>query len=121
MPRMGLGRILVCQTPPPPPGPLYIPDGKQANSVCLATAQLSSLISNTGTDFSSAIEALPYSSFDPRGQYASVREAVRVAATGEEVKVYQVGIGGARVEYYVLGLDGKGRRVVGLRARAVES
>lgn len=52
-----------------------------------------------------------------------MREAVRAAAAGgeEDVKVYRVETGSARVEYYVLGLDVKGRRVVGLRARAVES
>lgn len=55
-----------------------------------------------------------------------MREAVRAAAAAcagaeEDVKVYRVETGGARVEYYVLGLDVKGGRVVGLRARAVES
>lgn len=64
---------------------------------------------------------MSFSSFDPRGQYTGVRDGVRDAGDGGEVRVYRVETGGARVEYFVLGLEkGKGR-VVGVRARAVES
>lgn len=38
-----------------------------------------------------------------------------------EIKVYRVETGTSRVEYFVLGLDREGGRIVGLRARAVES
>ncbi|KAK2771823.1 hypothetical protein FQN53_004884 [Emmonsiellopsis sp. PD_33] len=73
------------------------------------------------------ISTLPPSSFDPRGQYGDVIRAVQAAVSdsnsGEaEVKVYRVQLGQTRVEYFVVGLDGgDGGRVVGVRARAVES
>lgn len=79
---------------------------------------LSRLIS-TGPALS--IEELSYSSFDPRGQYSGVREKVRDAAGGADVRVYRVETGGARAEYFVLGLEKGHGRVVGVRARAVES
>lgn len=50
-----------------------------------------------------------------------MRDRVRDAGEGGEVRVYRVETGGARVEYFVLGLEKEGGRVVGVRARAVES
>lgn len=38
-----------------------------------------------------------------------------------EVKVFRVHHGRSRAEYYVVSLDEKGRRVVGLKAVAVET
>ncbi|KLJ11630.1 hypothetical protein EMPG_13192 [Blastomyces silverae] len=78
------------------------------------------------------ITILTPSSFDPKNQYATVLHAVKTAAggggnaqdmEGVEVKVYRVQMGRTRVEYWVVGLDasGNGGRVVGLRAKAVES
>ncbi|PGG99997.1 hypothetical protein GX51_06013 [Blastomyces parvus] len=78
------------------------------------------------------ITILTPSSFDPKNQYATVLHAVKVAAgggangqdtEGVEVKVYRVQMSRTRVEYWVVGLDGRGNggRVVGLKARAVES
>lgn len=51
-----------------------------------------------------------------------MQDKVRDAAGGDgDVKVYRVETGGARVEYFILGLEkGKGR-LVGVRAKAVES
>lgn len=52
-------------------------------------------------------------------------KAVRAAASGQdenvEVKVYRVDVGSSRVDYFVLGLDTEKGRVVGFRARAVET
>lgn len=52
-------------------------------------------------------------------------KAVRAAASGKdedvEVKVYRVEVGPSRVEYFVLGLDTEQGRVVGFRAKAVET
>lgn len=58
--------------------------------------------------------------FDPQGQYKTVVEAVKKVGEGE-VKVFRVGHGKTRAEYYVVAVDGKGGRVVGLKAKAVES
>lgn len=83
------------------------------------TAQLSHLISPS-TDLSLSITTLSSESFDPRAQYAEVLQAVRAATQESETKVYRVEMG-SRVEYYVLGLERAGARIVGLRARAVET
>lgn len=95
-------------------------------------AQFKSLILSSSTQESSLeVETLPSSSFDPRSQYTTVFNAVRTAADGSEakakkegqpeIKVYRVQHEGARCEYWVLGLEKEGGRLVGLKARAVES
>ena len=40
---------------------------------------------------------------------------------GADVRIYRVQHPGARAEYWVLGLDRKGGRLVGMKAKAVES
>ena len=64
--------------------------------------------------------------FDPKGQYKDVVSAVEKAGGGKgkgEVQVFRVEMGGARVEYWVVKVveEGEERRVVGVRAKAVES
>ena len=66
------------------------------------------------------VEELSWNDFDPRAKYDNVRDAVKTA-TGGEVKVFCVGTGKAKVEYWVVGVDGKDKKVTGVRARAVES
>jgi len=57
--------------------------------------------------------------WDTQGQYKDVVEATREATKGSDVRVYQIGREGARVEYWVVGLaDGK---MLGLKALAIES
>lgn len=41
--------------------------------------------------------------------------------TAVDVKVYRVEIGPSRVEYWVVALDVEGGKLVGLKAKAVES
>ena len=90
---------------------------------------MSGLIS-PNNDLSQAISTLTPSSFDPKNQYSSVFHAVRSAAverdengdqSAVEIKVYQVELSSTKMEYWVLALDGVEGRVVGLRAKAVES
>ncbi|KAF7713507.1 Uncharacterized protein PECH_003326 [Penicillium ucsense] len=91
--------------------------------------QFSSLIS-PDTDLSKAITTLSPSSFDPKNQYSSVLHAVRSAAVEQdtdadqskvEVKVYRVELTSTKLEYWVVALDGAEGRLVGLRAKSVES
>lgn len=90
----------------------------------MIVAQLSSLIA-PDNDLSNNITTLSASSFDPRDQYPSVFKAVRAAASGKdedvEVKVYRVDVGSSWVDYFVLGLETEKGRVVGFRAKAVET
>lgn len=60
------------------------------------------------------------SEFDPRSQYKEVLRAVERAGDGKS-RIYRVGLGKTRIEYYVVGIDNENRRVIGLKARAVES
>jgi hypothetical protein len=91
--------------------------------------QLSDLISPTA-DLSQAISTLTPSSFDPKNQYSAALRAVRSAAverdqdadqSAVEVKVYRVELSSTKLEYLALALDVPEGRVVGLRAKAVES
>lgn len=66
------------------------------------------------------VSTLDTKEFDPKGQYKEVLEAVEKAGDGM-ARVFRVHHGKTRAEYYVVGLDKKGKRVVGLKAKAVES
>ena len=58
--------------------------------------------------------------FDLHREYGEVMAAVEQAGDGKTM-IYRLEHGGTRLEYYVISLDGKGGRVVGLKAKAVES
>ncbi len=58
--------------------------------------------------------------FDPRGQYKDVLEAVEQVGDGK-ARIFKVEHGRTRVEYYVVGLDGEGKKIVGMKATAIES
>ncbi|KAG7008340.1 AP-3 complex subunit sigma [Physcia stellaris] len=68
----------------------------------------------------SEVSTLTTQDFDPKGHYKEVLEAVEKAGDGR-ARVFRVHHGSTRAEYYVVGLDKKGKKVVGLKARAVES
>ncbi|KAJ6100158.1 hypothetical protein N7467_001693 [Penicillium canescens] len=92
-------------------------------------AELASLISESN-DLSRSIESLPLTSFDPKDQYPEVLGAVRAAAAENnpdatqeavELKVYRIEITTTRIEYWILALHAPEKKIVGLRAKAVES
>lgn len=58
--------------------------------------------------------------FDPRGQYKKIVDAVKKAGS-KDVSIFRVEHGSTRAEYYVVSLDKKGGRIVGLKALAIES
>ena len=58
--------------------------------------------------------------FDPRGQYKSIVDAAANAGNGT-CRIYRVERGRARCEYYVVALDERSKKVVGLKAKAVET
>lgn len=60
--------------------------------------------------------------FDPRGQYAEVIALVEKAAGGRDsVTIFRVDGDGARAEYWVVGLEKGGEKLVGLKATSIES
>jgi len=65
------------------------------------------------------ISIMDVQEWDKRGDYKKLVEKIREAVKGSDVRVYRVGLGGTRVEYWVVGLvDG---RLVGAKALAIES
>ena len=58
--------------------------------------------------------------FDPKGDYKEVLQAVEKAGDGK-ARIYRLEMGKSRAEYYVVGFDEQGGKVVGLKAKAVES
>lgn len=71
-------------------------------------------------DHQADVSTLSAAEFDPRGNYKEVMDSVRQAGGGE-VRVFRVQHGKTRAEYYVISVDAKGSRIVGLKAKAVES
>lgn len=65
--------------------------------------------------------------FDPRHDYDDVVEAVKSAAEtagrggGAMTRVYHVQHGTTRAEYYVVALDKSQKRIIGVKAKAIES
>ncbi len=66
------------------------------------------------------ISTLALEEFDPKGQYKEVVEAVHSSGDGE-FRIYRVEHGRTRAEYYIIRLDKRGQRVLGLKAKAVET
>jgi len=59
--------------------------------------------------------------FDPRNQYGEVVDAVKKAGTTGQVEVFRVELDRARCEYWVVSVDEKHKRVIGMKVAAVES
>lgn len=80
-----------------------------------STDELAQLIGYDG-DFAT----ISQKEFDPQGQYTTVVDAVQ-QASGGDVAFFRAEHGTTRVEYYIIGLDKEGGKIVGLKALAVES
>lgn len=68
---------------------------------------------------SAEVEIIDIGEWDIQGQYKDVVEAVRAATKGSDVRVYRIAKDGARVEYWVVGVEAG--KLVGAKALAVES
>ncbi|KAJ4254936.1 hypothetical protein NW762_009734 [Fusarium torreyae] len=80
--------------------------------------EFAKLINHSSPD-SPDIEILDPLTWDSRGQYTDVIEAVREASQGNDVRVYQVSRDATRTEYWVVShTDGK---LIGAKALSVES
>lgn len=58
--------------------------------------------------------------FDSERKYEAALDAVREAGDGS-AWIFRVELGRTRVEYYIVSQDKKSKRVVGLKAKSVES
>ncbi|OCK85716.1 hypothetical protein K432DRAFT_286185 [Lepidopterella palustris CBS 459.81] len=68
----------------------------------------------------SDVSSISQTEFDPKGQYKSIIDAVKRAGS-DDVRIFRVEHGSTRAEYYVVSLDTKEGRIVGMKALAVES
>lgn len=66
------------------------------------------------------VSTLSWDDFDPKGQYKDILQAVEQVGDGK-ARIFRMNRGGTRAEYYIVGLDTKAHKVVGMRAIAVES
>ena len=66
------------------------------------------------------ISTLGLQEFDPKGQYQEIFKAVNSVGDGD-AKIYRVEHGRTRAEYYIIRFEKKGKKVVGLKVKAVES
>ncbi|KXJ96596.1 hypothetical protein Micbo1qcDRAFT_199393 [Microdochium bolleyi] len=84
--------------------------------------EFASLISHPNPS-NAGIEILDPSDWDTRGQYSAIVDAVTKAGKGNDVKVYKVPRESVKVEYWVVTTEGKGKgaKLVGVKALAVES
>lgn len=71
-------------------------------------------------DHKADVSTLSANEFDPRGNYKEVMDAVKQAGGGE-VRIFRVHHGKTRAEYYIVSVDATGSKIVGLKAKAVES
>ena len=68
----------------------------------------------------SNVSTLSPQEFDPNGDYKEVLQAVEKAGDGK-ARIFRLDQGRSRAEYFVVGHDQKSKRIVGLKAKAVES
>ena len=68
----------------------------------------------------SEVSTLSAKEFDPQGEYGEVMDAGNKSGHGK-TRIYRVEHDKTRLEYYVVSFDKEGGRVVGLKAKAVES
>lgn len=73
------------------------------------------------TPLSAGITTIKVEEWNKTGEYAKVVDAVKQAAGGEEVKVYVVPRTEVKTEYWVVAVDKKERRLVGVKSLGVES
>ncbi|MCJ1362933.1 hypothetical protein MMC16_002039 [Acarospora aff. strigata] len=71
-------------------------------------------------DHKADVSTMSVTDFDPRGNYKEAIDAVKGAGEGE-IRIFRVHHGKTRAEYYIVCVDSKGSRLVGLKAKAVES
>ncbi|KAI9718198.1 MAG: hypothetical protein M1812_004188 [Candelaria pacifica] len=72
------------------------------------------------TGHSGEVSIVSMKEFDPQDRYNDVTAAVNEAG-GHDVKVYRLHISKTRAEYYVIALNSKASKIVGMKAKAVET
>lgn len=98
-----------------PTGALFEPKKRERRLTTTSEDDFRDLI-----EHDSEVSTLTAKDFDPQGEYKNVIEAVEQSGDGK-ARIYRVEHDRTRVEYYIVGFDKEGGKVVGLKAKAVES
>lgn len=88
---------------------------EHANATATPSDEFKDLVEH-GSD----VSIMSPTEFDPHGQYKAVLKAVERSGDGSST-IFRVDHGKTRAEYYVVGHDQERKRIVGLKAKAVES
>lgn len=65
------------------------------------------------------VQIMDIGEWDVQGQYKELVDATRAVTKGSDIRVYRIQRGGARVEYWVVGVEGG--KLLGVKALAIES
>jgi hypothetical protein len=97
-------------------------DGSEANYRVCGTEEFAGLIEHWDQN-NAEVEIMDPVDWDRDGQYQEVVDAVREAGEGNDVRVYRVVRDWVRGEYWVVTTEGKGKgaKLVGVKALAVET
>lgn len=92
------------------------------NSAVPRTEEIAKLVEHWDPS-KAEVEILDPVDWDRNGQYKEVIDAVSQAGKGNDVRVYRIVKDKSRVEYFVVTRagEGKGARLVGVKALAIES
>ena len=96
-------------------GTLFESNGRESVLTTISEDEFGKLV-----DHDSEVSTLATKEFDPQGEYKKVMEAVEQSGDGK-TRIYRLEHDRTRLEYYIVGFDKEGGRVVGLKAKAVES
>lgn len=86
----------------------------------MSSDEFKTLIDHPSAD----VDKMDMKDFDPKGQYSDVVDTVVGVVAGNgggQRQCYRVHHGNTRVEYYLVALDVQHSRLVGVKAKAVES
>ena len=72
-------------------------------------------------DHSADVSIISVKDFDPRNRYRDLVKTVESTADGGHIQVYRLDHGTTRAEYFLVAVDKGHSRLVGVKAKAVES
>ncbi|KAI9681378.1 MAG: hypothetical protein M1817_002661 [Caeruleum heppii] len=78
--------------------------------------QFRDLVRHTGL-----VSSLTVDQWDPKSEYKDIVQAIEEASAAEHVRIYRIEHSKTKLEYFIVALDQKSSKIVGLRTRAVET
>lgn len=94
---------------------------EQSNIELIRFAESFAALINHPTPLSANITIMSVEDWNKTGEYTEVIDAVELAAHGEKALVYVVPRTEVKTEYWVVAIEKKEKRLVGVKALGVES